>query len=83
MTGQQVCFSTVILPKRCRTPGQRGLPWNIWLPQITSVFSWNMSLETKWPHMNKAPIDVKTIGTPLSWIILNQAPLMISGWTAP
>ena len=24
MTGVQVCFPTVILPKRCRTPGQRG-----------------------------------------------------------
>ena len=22
----QVCFPTVILPKRCRTPGQRGRP---------------------------------------------------------
>ena len=26
MTGVQVCLPTVILPKRCRTAGQRGVP---------------------------------------------------------
>ena len=40
-------------------------------PRLHLSFLWNMSLETKWPHMNKASINVKTIGTPLSWIALS------------
>ena len=45
----------------------------------TTVFPWNMSLETQRPHMNKAPIAEYTIGTPLSWIKLSQAPSVIPG----
>ena len=80
MTGQQVCFPTVILPKRCRTPGLRGDPLKYLVThEYNCPFPWSMSLETQRPHMNSAPIAEYTIGTYVT--LLDQARTSTPGVT--
>ena len=81
MTGQQMCFPTVILPKRCRTPGQRGRPLKYLVTrEYNCLFPWNMSLETQTAprdsgpdyrvyHWNSTLLDQAQLSTPDdSWL---------------